>query len=229
MDLVPRPLLARLQEEFPRDLRRARYGHLLLSVADSIGRSTTARSRRRNGRSLDEFIETCLLEEFVRWCPHGSKYFLTSRADGNCAHNMSSQQGRWADPIMEALIKAKRRRRVLDRLGDEPLEHAHGRRSTPSRRLPDRARGGPLKLDALCPHVTAWFRTATRAAGSGSTMTSRPTWTGSTTRRWARPGRTRSAHRRQLAVRRRGNDVKLRGEEDYATYMGRRRVDRGAG
>jgi hypothetical protein len=65
-----------------------------------------------NGRSLDQFIETCLLvKKYVRWCHVriGSKYFKDFEGRiGNCDHNMSSQQwADWADPIMEALIKAK--------------------------------------------------------------------------------------------------------------------------
>jgi hypothetical protein len=80
------------------------YKHLLLSYADSTAAKEQPSDKPPGaGRTLDQFIETCLfVKKYVKYCHVriGSKYFQP--------HFMTAQQwADFADPIMDALIAAK--------------------------------------------------------------------------------------------------------------------------
>jgi hypothetical protein len=92
------------------------YTHFKLSLADSCGKiDNGVNSPPGAGRTLDQFIETCqLVKRYVPWTQImlGSKYFSDFEGRlGNCPNFMSGQQwADWSGPILEQLIAAK----VLD-------------------------------------------------------------------------------------------------------------------
>lgn len=89
------------------------YTHFKLSLADSCGKvDNGSASPPGAGRTLDQFIETCrLVKQYVPWCQImlGSKYFQDFEGRlAPCPNYMSGQQwADWSGPILETLIAAK--------------------------------------------------------------------------------------------------------------------------
>jgi hypothetical protein len=131
------------------------YTHFTLSYADSCGpKEMPPTAPPGNGRSLEQFIETCaLVKRYVKYCRVmiGSKYFQPSF--------MTAQQwADFADPIMDALIKAK----VVDEfaLGWEmDLWNTPGQVIIDSfRHCGQKARAAGLSSWMhFSPHTTSWF------------------------------------------------------------------------
>jgi len=89
------------------------YTHVKLSLADSIGKIDNGpNSPPGAGRTLDQFIETCrLVKRYVPYCQImlGSKYFADFEGRiAPCPNYMTGQQwADWSGPILERLIAAK--------------------------------------------------------------------------------------------------------------------------
>lgn len=140
------------------------YTHFKLSLADSMGKiDNGSNSPPGNGKTLDQFIETCLLvKRYVPYCQVmlGSKYFadFEGRA-GHCPNFMTAQQwADWSDPLIDALIKAKAVDEIL--LGWEwNLWNTPGETTINAfRHCGQKAHAAGLSSWMhFGPHVTSWF------------------------------------------------------------------------
>jgi hypothetical protein len=104
------------QEAYLEKYASYQYTHFKLSLADSCGKVDNGpNSPPGAGRTLEQFIETCqLVKRYVPYCQImlGSKYFADFEGRlGHCPNFMTGQQwADWSGPILEQLIAAK----VLD-------------------------------------------------------------------------------------------------------------------
>jgi hypothetical protein len=129
--------------------------HLLLSYADSTAATDQPPDKPPGaGRTLDQFIETCLLvKQYIKHCHVrlGSKYFQP--------RDMSAQQwADFADPIMDALIAAK----AVDEFSlawEWNLWNVPGQITIDAfRHCGQKARAAGLSSWMhFSPHVTSWF------------------------------------------------------------------------
>lgn len=141
------------------------YTHFKLSLADSMGKIDNGpNSPPGNGRTLDQFIETCLLvKKYVPYCQVnlGSKYFadFEGRTKTNCPNYMTADQwAEWSDPLIDALIKAKAIDELI--LGWEfNLWNTPGETTINAQRhAGQRAHAAGLSAWLhFGPHVTSWF------------------------------------------------------------------------
>lgn len=140
------------------------YTHFKLSVADSCGKIDNGpQSPPGNGRTLDQFIETCrLVKRYVPYCQImiGSKYFadFEGRLGYGPNYMSAAQWAEWSDPIIDALIAAK----VMDEciLGWEwNLWNTPGETTINAfRHAGQRCHAAGISFwQHYGPHVTSWF------------------------------------------------------------------------
>lgn len=225
----PERILSWFIDRYPMDFQEAylekyagyQYTHLALSYADSTAAKDQPMDKPPGaGRTLDEFLETCALVK--RYVPYvhvlvGSKYFQPA--------NMSAQQwADFADPIIDALIAAG----VVDEL---TLGWEWNLWNTPGTPTIDAFKHAGQKLHAagrsfwmhFSPHVTSWFADGEPRGRFGFYDDIAPDVDGLM---YQSMGAYWSAQMLQARIvdslwqfGERGNDVKFRMWEDFATFM----------